>query len=261
MVGKTHSNLRQHPPGDRQRAAAVQARSSMGRLVQQIASSVVAAIIDGRLAPGAKIGEQKLASLFGASRTIARQALQQLALQKLVTLEPAKGAFVAIPSPTEAREVFAVRRVLEVAFTRQFAQDHSAAALRALKAHLRAERIAIRDHDVASRSNLLADFHIIIAKAHGNQVLAQILTDLLARSALITLVYQSNRAAEHSSDEHAQLLQAIEARDGERAAQLMDSHLRHVEEGLLDRRRAASADIAIALAPRSLSELRMGSQQ
>jgi len=66
----------------------------------------------------------------------------------------------------------------------------------------------------------------------GNEVLAHLLMDLLSRCALITLMYQSAGAAEHSHEEHAAIVQALEARDEARALLLMDTHLRNVEASL-----------------------------
>lgn len=74
-----------------------------------IAARLTRAIVEHRLQPGTKLAEQKLADHFGVSRTLVRQALFQLAQNRLVRLEPARGAFVAAPSADEARQVFAVR--------------------------------------------------------------------------------------------------------------------------------------------------------
>ena len=57
------------------------------------------------------------------SRTLVRQALFQLAQNRLIRLEPARGAFVATPSVDEARQVFAVRRMLEAEMTRAFVRQ------------------------------------------------------------------------------------------------------------------------------------------
>ena len=60
-------------------------------------------------------------------------------------------------------------------------------------------------------------------------------------------MYQTSRGAEHSSDEHAGIVRALAARDGERAAHLMAEHLQHVEENLAFDRRVPSNDISTAL--------------
>ena len=86
--------------------------------------------------------------------------------------------------------------------------------------------------DVPGRTELLGDFHVRMAQLMHNNVLAQLLTDLISRSALITLMYQTSSAAAHSHEEHEQILKAIKARNADKAIELMDAHLRHVEETL-----------------------------
>ena len=77
-----------------------------GNTTQRIVESITTAIVERRLMPGTKLAEQKIADIFKVSRTVVRQALNQLSRDKLVTLEPARGAFVAQPSVDEARQVF-----------------------------------------------------------------------------------------------------------------------------------------------------------
>ena len=74
----------------------------------RIVASITNAIIERRLMPGTKLAEQKIADIFAVSRTLVRQALNQLSRDRLVTLSPARGAFVAMPSVDEARQVFEV---------------------------------------------------------------------------------------------------------------------------------------------------------
>ena len=70
---------------------------------ERIVESITSAIIERRLMPGTKLSEQKLGDIFQVSRTLVRQALNQLSRDRLVTLERARGAFVAMPSVEEAR--------------------------------------------------------------------------------------------------------------------------------------------------------------
>ena len=213
-----------------------------------IVETLTRAIVEHRLQPGTKLAEQKLADHFGVSRTLVRQALFQMARNRLIRLEPARGAFVATPSAQEAREVFAVRRMLELEMTRAFVREATPARVRALRDHVARERAAVQAGDTASRAELLGDFHVRMAELMGNAVLAQILRELISRCALITLMYQSASAAAHSSDEHAQIVKAIAARDEARAVELMGEHLRHVEDSLSFDRKRPTHDIAQALA-------------
>lgn len=212
-----------------------------------IVESLTRAIVDHRLLPGSKLAEQKLADHFGVSRTLVRQALFQLSQKGLIRLEPARGAFVAAPDVNEARQVFAVRRMLESEMTRAFVRGLTPARIRALREHVALEKAAVQKGEPAGRNQLLGDFHVRMAKLMGNEVLARILGELISRCALITLMYQSADAAEHSSEEHAEIVRALAARDEKRAVQLMTEHLLHVEESLAFDRKQPANDISMAL--------------
>lgn len=212
-----------------------------------IVENLTRAIVEHRLLPGTKLAEQKLADHFGVSRTLVRQALFQLSQNRLIKLEPARGAFVATPSVAEARQVFAVRRMLEAEMVRAFMAQSTPAKIRSLRQHVAAEKKAMEREDVGQRTELLGDFHVRMAELMGNQVLAQMLGDLISRCSLITLMYQSASAAAHSHEEHAQIVKALGAKDEERAVQLMQAHLLHVEESLTFDRQPPVNDLSLAL--------------
>jgi len=81
--------------------------------VSRISEGVTAAILEHRLLPGTKLGEDEIGEIYGASRTLVRTALQQLAHEGIVNIEKNRGAFVARPTPGDAREVFEARRLIE----------------------------------------------------------------------------------------------------------------------------------------------------
>jgi len=243
------------PRADSRRPAGASTRRRSGSSVaaevdttRRIADSIVAAIVERRLMPGTKLAEQKIADIFKVSRTLVRQALNQLSRDKLVTLAPGRGARVAEPGIDEARQVFEVRRMLETAMIRRAAAELAPAQLAALRAHLASEQAAIARTDVAGRTRLLADFHVVIATMLGNEVLAGLLGELVSRSSLIALMYQSAHSAEHSFEEHVAIVDALAKRDARAAVRLMEEHLLHVERNLrLDPR---GHDLEAALVPR-----------
>ncbi|MBI5275408.1 MAG: GntR family transcriptional regulator [Burkholderiales bacterium] len=212
-----------------------------------IVEAITRAIVDHRLQPGTKLAEQKLADHFGVSRTLVRQALFQLAQNRLVKMEPARGAFVAAPTVEEARQVFQVRRMLEAEMTREFVRNVTPARIRALKDHVAQEQAAGERHDTAGQNELLGDFHVRMAELTGNEVLAQILRDLVSRSSLISLMYQREGAASHSQEEHVEIVRALAGRDEKRAVKLMVDHLQHVEESLAFHRPVPTQDLSTAL--------------
>lgn len=212
-----------------------------------IVQALTKAIVEHRLHPGTKLAEQKLADHFGVSRTLVRQALFQLSQNRLIRLEPARGAFVAAPSVEEARQVFAVRRMLEAEMTRAFVAQVTPARIKSLREHLAQEKQAVARQDVPGRTELLGDFHVHMAELMGNRVLAEMLRELIARCALITLMYQSDHAAEHSSAEHVDIVKALAAKDEALAVRLMNQHLMHVEENLSFEVKLPTNDLSMAL--------------
>lgn len=243
---RSRASLRVIDSAAARRARAVAAESAPGS-TQRIVESITAAIVERRLMPGTKLAEQKIADIFEVSRTLVRQALNQLSRDRLVTLQPARGAFVAKPGVEEARQVFVVRQMLEAAAVRQLCRVITDEQVDALRAHLREERDAVGRSDVSGRTRLLADFHVVLARLLGNEVLAQLLADLLTRSSLIALMYQSSHSAEASAAEHVAIVDALARRDARAAARLMAQHLESVERNLrLDPR---TPDLAAALRP------------
>ena len=213
-----------------------------------IVEALTKAIVEHRLLPGAKLAEQKLADHFGVSRTLVRQALFQLSQNRLIRMEPARGAFVASPSVEEAQQVFAVRRMLESEMARAFVRQVTEAQIQSLQQHIQQEREAVAKEDVPGRTELLGDFHVRMAELMGNQVLAQMLGELISRCALITLMYQTRNAAEHSTDEHEAIVAALAAKDEALTVRLMNEHLVNVEQSLTFDRQVPTHDISLALA-------------
>ena len=234
-----------HPPRQQPKPYDLRMDSST---TSTIVLALTKAIVEHRLQPGTKLAEQKLANHFGVSRTLIRQALFQLSQNRLIRLEPARGAFVAAPSVSESKQVFAVRRMLEAEMTRAFVREVTPAKIKVLRTHIAREKDAMTQGDVSGRTELLGDFHVQMAELMGNQVLAQMLGELISRCALITLMYQTDSGAEHSHDEHAEIVNALALKDEAQAVQLMNEHLLNVEHGLTFNRKIPTSDLSMALA-------------
>ncbi|WP_236225653.1 GntR family transcriptional regulator [Pseudomonas pseudonitroreducens] len=184
------------------------------------------AISEQRLQPGTKLAEEQLAETFGASRGTARLVLQALARNKVVTLEPNRGAFVSRPSPAEAREVFDARKVLEVALAARVVERIDEAGLARLREHVLKEVHAESGDDRGEELQTSHDFHVLLAELYGNGVLLELIRDLMARSALITAVYERPHSEVCSHSCHGDLVELIEHRPDEFPAAM----LRHLEE-------------------------------
>lgn len=200
-----------------------------GQADERIHGEIYAAIINHQIRPATPLQEDALAGAFGVSRTIIRKVLQRLAHEKLVEIVPNKGACVAKPSIEEARQVFDARRAVECTLVARLAETAGAAEIARLRALLEAEAAALAANDKRRRLSLSGEFHQILATMAGNRVMADFVHELVSRTSLIIALYESPGAVPCSQHEHGDIIAALAAHDGARAAALMDHHLRHIE--------------------------------
>jgi DNA-binding GntR family transcriptional regulator len=116
-----------------------------GSKPEALAERIRAAILEHRLAPGAKLTEAQLCEVFGVKRGPIRQALALLATDHLVDLEPNRGAFVASPSLQEVHEVFEMRRIIELAVVEKICAGHGPRRLKKYRQHDRPRAQSVRN--------------------------------------------------------------------------------------------------------------------
>ena len=168
-------------------------RGAPAQATQRIVESITTAIVERRLMPGTKLAEQKIADIFGVSRTLVRQALNQLSRDRLVTLEPARGAVVASPSVDEARQVFEVRAHARSGDDARSCARAITPAQIAAAARAPAAPSAPRSHAPTSRAarGCWPTSTSCWRACWATRCWPQLLGDLLSRSSLIALMYQS----------------------------------------------------------------------
>ncbi len=199
---------------------------------------VVSAILDHRLPPGTRLGEDKLATAFGVSRTRIRPMLVRLANEQVVTLSPHRGATITQPTEQEAREVFEVRRMIEPTLVGLFIASASDADMARLKRCIDDEETARLCGDMRRAIRLSGDFHLQIAERAGHQTLGRILRELISRTSLILMAYSASHernredATACGCREHRALLDAIGLRDAPEAGRRMRDHLTRLESQL-----------------------------
>jgi DNA-binding GntR family transcriptional regulator len=207
--------------------------------VSRIRDGVTSAILEHRLLPGTKLGEDEIGEIYGASRTLVRTALQQLAHEGIVSIEKNRGAFVARPTPADARQVFEARRLIEPSIV-----DHAIDAvapdwLDRLQQHLAEEREAEQRGDTRASIRLSGEFHRLVAEMAGHSIYLGFLKELIARSSLIILLYRRHDTPACGTSHHAEIVTAIREHDKARARALMLSHLREIEDELFLKEPAA----------------------
>ena len=225
------ANSKRQPRAARPTAAAKK-KAQPANSVDAIAERVLAAIMEHRLPPGTKLVEEKLAGIFAVSRTKIRQALARLAHDNILAVYPNRGTFVASPTIDEARHVFNARRLIEPGIARVVAEAATRDKLARLRECAALETKARESNDRHAIIRLSGEFHILLAGLTGNPFVVKSLRELALLTCLIIALYDSANIQACPHHEHGDILDAIAARDAQRAASLMRAHLDHVEHAL-----------------------------
>jgi DNA-binding GntR family transcriptional regulator len=192
-------------------------------------------IIEGELAPGTRLNERALCDRFGASRTPLREAFRLLAAEHLVELQPNRGAQVVSLSDDDIRESFEVMGALE-ALAGELACRHITADEVAEVKALTFEMLACHARrDLPAYYRLNRTIHDRINAAARNALLRQVYTTLNLRRQ--NLRFRSNFDQlkwDKAAREHAEMIDALEARDGARLGALLRNHLREKGEAVLE---------------------------
>jgi DNA-binding GntR family transcriptional regulator len=199
---------------------------------EAIHRAIEAAILNGRLPPGLRLGEHRLAAIFGASRERIRKVLHRLAAERRLEIVPNRGVRVPCPSEAEVRAIYEAHQVLEAGVLVQLGQRVIPALLARLDAHLAEERAAAERGDRAASIRLSGAFHLYLVDALGNAELSRMLRDLLSRSSVMVTVYEPAHQSLCAVEEHGAIVAALRAGDTAGALHASRHHFRHVEERL-----------------------------
>lgn len=181
-------------------------------------------ILDGKLRPGERLVEDKLSAELGVSRVPVREALRELSAEGLVRLERHRGASVTEITPQIVAELVEVRALLEGLNARLAAQRHDPEIVRLLGEVLKRGNAAADSGSPEQLARLNAEFHERLAEASRNSVLSDVMRGLRERTSLAFALNGRSRARE-DWQEHAGILAAVIAGDGELAALLATRHV------------------------------------
>ena len=196
------------------------------RRADTIAEQLEEMIFDGTFLNGERLDEVRLAKQFGVSRTPFREALQRLALSKLVKLIPRRGAFVRQPGPIELIEMFEVMAEMEAVCGRLAALRISDQALDDLQAsHLKC-KAAVERQDPDSYYTENEQFHKTIYLQSGNSFLTSEVEILHKRLRPFRRQQLRLRGRmSQSLSEHETILEALKKGDAEASANALRAHV------------------------------------
>ena len=210
-----------------------------GALHEQVAVRLRTMLVEGRIAPGAKLIERELCELLGVSRTPLREAIKLLAAEGLVDLLPHRGAVAVRLTDSDVEQSFEVLAELEGLSGELAARRISDAELAEIRA-LHFEMLACHARsDLSGYYRLNARIHEAINRAAHNPVLTQAYRSINARvQALRFRTNQDSVKWQLAVQEHEAIVQALAARDAERLRRLLNEHLRHKRDAVLQSMRS-----------------------
>jgi DNA-binding GntR family transcriptional regulator len=198
-------------------------------LRQSVYDALIDLIVGGELRPGQHLVETDLARQLGVSRQPIREALHRMEAEGWVDLRPSQGAFVHVPTDSEVDELLDVRALLE-------AETAGLAARTATPAQVgRLREICADGQRTAGQDDLSAaiaandEFHAEIALVGGNAVLAE-LAGIVGRRVQWHYRMVAREHGYGSWSEHAELIDAIQAADAERARLLARRHAERTKD-------------------------------
>jgi DNA-binding GntR family transcriptional regulator len=206
------------------------------------------AIVEGHYSPGQRLIEQRIAEELSLSRTPVREALHRLEAEGLVQSEPNRGAVVRALSVDDIADIYGLRARLEGYAAELAAQratpEEIAAIDDGIAAFAHALAMPAQDLDVVREThdaNRRIHDAILVAAKHDR------LSQALGRTIDVPLVFQAFREFDRTETErshlfHAVIRDAIVARDGVRAGNLMSEHVLQGRDSLIAHVRARDTE-------------------
>ena len=212
-------------------------------LHQEVATRLRQRIVEGHIAPGAKLNERELSESLKVSRTPLREAIKMLAAEGLVELLPNRGAIAVELTEDDVLATFEVMAGLEAMSGELAARritDGELAEIRAMHFEMMA---AYTRRDLSAYYRLNSQIHRAINAAAKNKVLTATYNQVNAR--LQALRFRSNQDGakwKRAVKEHEQMILALAARDRAAMRDVMITHVRNKRDSVLELMRKAEAE-------------------
>lgn len=187
-------------------------------------------ILDGRLDENTRLTEEFLSQRLGISKSPVREALTRLESERLIQIEPRRGAYLRKFSIKEIGDLYDLREALEVYAVGK--AKLSPALLDGLRESVERSRKHLEANDKRRYIEEDAGFHASLSAASGNELLTEILRNVQHQVWLFRRkTYDLSRSK--ATDTHAAIVQALEKGDKDRAQRLMREHITEVRDKLI----------------------------
>ena len=219
-------------------------------LHEQVAHRLRQMLVEGRIAPGAKLNERTLCELLSVSRTPLREAIKMLAAEGLVELLPNRGAIAVALTEADVLDTFEVMAGLEAQSGELAARRITGTELTEIKALHFEMMAAYTRRDLSGYYRLNAQIHQAINTAARNPVLSATYNRVNAR--LQALRFRSNQDGDKwtaAVREHEQMVAALEARDPQAMRTVLLAHLANKRDVVIAQIREQRAAVAPTPSP------------
>ena len=186
-------------------------------------------ILSGEINSGTQIEERVLAEEMGVSRTPLREAIGQLSNDGIIEYRPYRGNFVRTFTAKQVNDLFHVRKALEVLAIRLAIPKISQEQIEQIRLILDDVQEALDNSDLDAYGEADRRFHDAIAAITINETLQESLERLSAQIQLVrNFANRDSDVVRRTSIERPRILAALDARDADLAAQLMETHIEGV---------------------------------
>jgi len=201
-------------------------------LKEDIFEALLEKIISGQYKPGRWLRQEDIASQLDVSMTPVREALDLLAAAGLAERVPYRGVRVPQPSHEEIAESYAMRLSLEKVVSQAAALNREQVQVEALKRIVSQSKKLVKLDDMSASRKLSGDFHLAVAEAANNSMLARVYTmvmnsfpDWMLYQAMFEHPSELEQSVKEEYQEHLGITEAIEARDAKLAEQRATEHI------------------------------------
>lgn len=201
---------------------------SRAGLVDRVADTLMSTILAGQIAPGERLAESMIAKQMDLSRAPVREALRLLENSGLVEYRANRGFFVQVVSAQAVSDLYELRIALESAAIRRLVATRAQDALPVLRAQL-AEMYRLADADTDTMAQVEADmqFHRLICEGSGNRRYLQLFDQIANETRLgVQVIGRFYENVRQTAESHEPIVAAIAAADPDRAAAVIDAHIR-----------------------------------
>jgi len=202
----------------------------------KVLACLEAAIIEGKIPPGTKLVETKLAEKFGVSRPPVREALRRLGSSGLVKVVPYKCAVTVLPDTEKTKEIYSTKRLIETCAAREAAIRLNEKQITQLESLVRKMETYVKRQEGDKYIRVNQKFHNLINQSAGNRTAYEIYQELDKQTLWHRIhLLTSARTLKRILREHKKILDALIQRNPDLAESLMKKHLEYSESILIER--------------------------